>query len=80
MLLPFARGTVTLQCESTQGEAADIGAKRFADPAARVKMLYLVNIVTPKFWKVNRFQDYIASMFTDGLPLNPGGISNPELV
>eukprot|EP00959_Pyramimonas_sp_CCMP1952_P387616 8123479-Pyramimonas_sp.AAC.1 len=43
----FSRGLVQLQCERTQNEAADIGTKRFVDPVAWVKVLYLVNIVTP---------------------------------
>eukprot|EP00959_Pyramimonas_sp_CCMP1952_P037011 774484-Pyramimonas_sp.AAC.1 len=43
------RGVVCLQCERTQKEAADIGTKRFTDPLAWVKVIYLVNIVTPKF-------------------------------
>eukprot|EP00959_Pyramimonas_sp_CCMP1952_P052920 1107040-Pyramimonas_sp.AAC.1 len=75
----FPRGAVTLQCERAQSEVADIGAKRFADLAAWVRVLYLVNIVTPKFWKVNRYQVYLASMFTDGLPLKPAGILRPRI-
>eukprot|EP00959_Pyramimonas_sp_CCMP1952_P293714 6142960-Pyramimonas_sp.AAC.1 len=30
----FFRGAVDLQCERTQSEAADFGAKRFTDPLA----------------------------------------------
>eukprot|EP00959_Pyramimonas_sp_CCMP1952_P454851 9470596-Pyramimonas_sp.AAC.1 len=30
----FTRGVVSLQCERTQDEAADIGAARFTDPLA----------------------------------------------
>eukprot|EP00959_Pyramimonas_sp_CCMP1952_P105024 2195401-Pyramimonas_sp.AAC.1 len=43
----FTSGTVSLQCDRTQNEAADIGAKRFTDPLAWVKVLYPVNIVLP---------------------------------
>eukprot|EP00959_Pyramimonas_sp_CCMP1952_P071666 1496977-Pyramimonas_sp.AAC.1 len=46
----FPRGLVQLQHERTQNEAADIGRKRCVDPMAWVEVLYLVNIVTPKFW------------------------------
>eukprot|EP00959_Pyramimonas_sp_CCMP1952_P240028 5016207-Pyramimonas_sp.AAC.1 len=46
----FPRGLVQLQYERTQNEAADIGTKRFVDPMAWVKVLYLVSIVTPRFW------------------------------
>eukprot|EP00959_Pyramimonas_sp_CCMP1952_P382299 8010661-Pyramimonas_sp.AAC.1 len=69
----FTRGVVTLQYERTQNGAVDIGTKRFTAPLAWVRVLYLVNIVNPKFWKVNRHQDFPASMFSDGLPLKPGG-------
>eukprot|EP00959_Pyramimonas_sp_CCMP1952_P450728 9437020-Pyramimonas_sp.AAC.1 len=55
----FPRGAVELQYERTQNEAADIGTKRFTDPLAWVKVLYLVNIVTPKFWTAKRCQDYL---------------------
>eukprot|EP00959_Pyramimonas_sp_CCMP1952_P240730 5031213-Pyramimonas_sp.AAC.1 len=61
----FTRGVATLQYERTH----------FADPLAWVRVLYFINIVTLKFWKVNRYRDYLASMFTDGLPLKPGGFS-----
>ena len=33
----FTRGVVSLQCESAQNAAADIGAKRFTDPLEWVK-------------------------------------------
>eukprot|EP00959_Pyramimonas_sp_CCMP1952_P406718 8524604-Pyramimonas_sp.AAC.1 len=39
----FSRGIVELQYERAQKEAADIGAKRFTDPLALVKNLYLVS-------------------------------------
>ena len=42
-----------LQYERTQNEAADIGTSRFIDPLSWVKVLHLVNIVTPKFWTAN---------------------------
>ena len=46
----FSRGVVELQYERTQNQAADIiGTKWFTDPLSWVKVLYLVNIVTPKF-------------------------------
>ena len=72
----FSRGIVKLEYERTQNEAADIGTKRFTDPLAWVKVLYLVNIVTPKFWLIAKYQDYLSSMFSDGLPLKPGGFSS----
>eukprot|EP00959_Pyramimonas_sp_CCMP1952_P240049 5016620-Pyramimonas_sp.AAC.1 len=72
----FTGWVVHLQYERTQNDAADIGAKRLTDPPAWVKVLHLVNIVTPKFWKGNRYRDYLASMFTGDLPLNPGGFSS----
>eukprot|EP00959_Pyramimonas_sp_CCMP1952_P282828 5912160-Pyramimonas_sp.AAC.1 len=75
----FTRGVVHLQCERAQNEAADIGAERFTDPLAWVKVLYLANIISPKFWKINRYQDYLASMFTGGLPLEAGGILKPRM-
>eukprot|EP00959_Pyramimonas_sp_CCMP1952_P097349 2035001-Pyramimonas_sp.AAC.1 len=75
----FSRGPVQLQCERTKSEAADIGTKRFVDPMAWVEVLYLVNIVPPKFWAAQRCQGYLDSMFSDGLPLKPGGILNPRL-
>eukprot|EP00959_Pyramimonas_sp_CCMP1952_P122956 2570378-Pyramimonas_sp.AAC.1 len=37
------------------------------------QVLYLVNVVTPKFWAAKRCQDYLDSMFSDGLPWKPGG-------
>eukprot|EP00959_Pyramimonas_sp_CCMP1952_P419953 8796015-Pyramimonas_sp.AAC.1 len=39
----FSRGLVQFQCERTPNEAADIGTKRFVDPMAWVKVLYLAN-------------------------------------
>eukprot|EP00959_Pyramimonas_sp_CCMP1952_P118134 2469634-Pyramimonas_sp.AAC.1 len=57
----FSRGIVELQYERTQNEAADIGTKRFTDPLAWVKVLYLVNVVTPKFWTAQRHRDYLDS-------------------
>eukprot|EP00959_Pyramimonas_sp_CCMP1952_P310761 6503349-Pyramimonas_sp.AAC.1 len=75
----FSRGIVELQYERTQNEAADIGAKRFAYPLAWVKVLYLVNVVAPKFWTAQRCRDYLVSMFSDGLPLKPGGALRPRL-
>eukprot|EP00959_Pyramimonas_sp_CCMP1952_P157135 3285935-Pyramimonas_sp.AAC.1 len=75
----FPRGIVELQYERTQNEAADIGTRRFTDPLAWVKVLYLVNIVTPKFWAAKRYQVYLDSTFSDGLPLGPGGILKPRL-
>eukprot|EP00959_Pyramimonas_sp_CCMP1952_P454975 9470819-Pyramimonas_sp.AAC.1 len=74
----LSRGLVERQRERTQNEVADIGAKRFTDPLAWVKVLYLVNIVTPKFWTAKRCQYYLDSMFSDGLPLKPGGILKPR--
>eukprot|EP00959_Pyramimonas_sp_CCMP1952_P399583 8372234-Pyramimonas_sp.AAC.1 len=59
----FSRGLVELQYERTQNEAADIGTKRLIDPLAWVKVLHLVNIVTPKFWAAKRRQDYLDSTF-----------------
>eukprot|EP00959_Pyramimonas_sp_CCMP1952_P468420 9493226-Pyramimonas_sp.AAC.1 len=44
-----------------------------------VKVLYIVNIVTPKFWAAKRCQDHLDSAFADGLPLKPGGILKPRL-
>eukprot|EP00959_Pyramimonas_sp_CCMP1952_P089032 1862878-Pyramimonas_sp.AAC.1 len=75
----FSRGVVELQYERTQNEAADIGTKRFTDHLAWVKASYFVNIVTPKFWAAQRCQDCLESMFSDGLPLKPGGILKPRL-
>eukprot|EP00959_Pyramimonas_sp_CCMP1952_P255686 5340628-Pyramimonas_sp.AAC.1 len=75
----FPRGIVELQHERAQNEAADIGAKRFTDPLAWVKVLYLVNVMTPKFWTAQRCRDYLDSMFSDGLPLKPGGGLKPRL-
>eukprot|EP00959_Pyramimonas_sp_CCMP1952_P465372 9488179-Pyramimonas_sp.AAC.1 len=75
----LSRGLVQLQCERTQNEAADIGTKRFVDPMAWVKDLYIVNIVTPKFWPAKRYQDYLDSTFSDGLPLKPRGALKPRL-
>eukprot|EP00959_Pyramimonas_sp_CCMP1952_P219365 4586349-Pyramimonas_sp.AAC.1 len=75
----FSRGLVELQCERIQNEAADIGTKWFTDPLAWVEVLCLVNIVTPKFWAAKRCQDYLDSMFPDGLPLKPEGILKPRL-
>eukprot|EP00959_Pyramimonas_sp_CCMP1952_P027790 583163-Pyramimonas_sp.AAC.1 len=43
----ISRDIVKLPYERTQNEAADIGAKRFTDPLAWVKVLDLVNVVTP---------------------------------
>eukprot|EP00959_Pyramimonas_sp_CCMP1952_P437103 9151779-Pyramimonas_sp.AAC.1 len=57
----FTRGVVDWQRERAQNEAADVGTKRFTDTLAWVTVLDLVNIVTPKCWKVNRYQDYLAS-------------------
>eukprot|EP00959_Pyramimonas_sp_CCMP1952_P406219 8513283-Pyramimonas_sp.AAC.1 len=54
----FSRGTVELQYERTHNEAADIISKRFTDPLAWVKVLYLVNVVTPS---AKRCRDYLAS-------------------
>eukprot|EP00959_Pyramimonas_sp_CCMP1952_P418005 8757715-Pyramimonas_sp.AAC.1 len=76
---PLSRGLVQLQYERTQNEAADIGAKRFVDPMAWVKVLYIANIVTPKFWAAKQRQDYLDSAFSDGLPLEPGGFLKPRL-
>ena len=42
-------------------------------------VLYLVNIVSPRFWTTTRYQDYLASLFSDGLPLKPGGILKPSV-
>eukprot|EP00959_Pyramimonas_sp_CCMP1952_P134026 2803550-Pyramimonas_sp.AAC.1 len=75
----FPPGFVQLHYERTQNEAADIGTRRFVDPMARVKVLYLVNTVTPRFWAAKRYLDYLDSMFSDGLPLKPGGILRPRL-
>eukprot|EP00959_Pyramimonas_sp_CCMP1952_P385079 8070491-Pyramimonas_sp.AAC.1 len=75
----FSLGIVELQYERAQNEAADIGAKRFTYPLAWVKVLYLVNIVTPKFWAAKRCQDYVDSTFSGGLRLEPGGILKPRL-
>ena len=75
----FSRGIVELQYERTHDQAADIGTKRFQDPLSWVKVLYLVSIVTPRFWTTTRYQDYLASLFSDGLPLKPGGILKPSL-
>eukprot|EP00959_Pyramimonas_sp_CCMP1952_P078533 1641244-Pyramimonas_sp.AAC.1 len=61
----FSRGLVQLHYDRMQNEAVDIGAKRFVDPMAWVKVLYLGNIVTPKFWAAKRCQDYLDSMFSD---------------
>eukprot|EP00959_Pyramimonas_sp_CCMP1952_P124047 2593561-Pyramimonas_sp.AAC.1 len=69
----FSRGIVEPQYERTQNEAADIGSKRFTGPLAWVKVLYLVNVVTPKFWAAERRRDYLDPMFSDGPPLKPGG-------
>eukprot|EP00959_Pyramimonas_sp_CCMP1952_P120977 2529559-Pyramimonas_sp.AAC.1 len=52
---------VQLQYERTQNEGADIGTKRFVDPMAWVKVLYLVNIVALEFWAAKRRQDYLDS-------------------
>eukprot|EP00959_Pyramimonas_sp_CCMP1952_P147073 3078320-Pyramimonas_sp.AAC.1 len=57
----FSRGIFELQCERIQNEAADIGTKRFTDPLAWVKVLYVVNVVTPKFGTAKRCQDYLDS-------------------
>eukprot|EP00959_Pyramimonas_sp_CCMP1952_P361530 7571519-Pyramimonas_sp.AAC.1 len=65
--------------ERTRKEAADTGTKRFTDPLAWVKVVYLGNRVTPAFWKVNQYQDYLAAMFTDRLLLKPGGIPKPRI-
>eukprot|EP00959_Pyramimonas_sp_CCMP1952_P056528 1180349-Pyramimonas_sp.AAC.1 len=75
------RGAVSLHCECTHNEAADVGTKRFTDPLAGVKVLYRVNIVTPKFWEVNRYQDYLASTSTDWRPSpgTGGGIPKPRI-
>jgi hypothetical protein len=75
----FSRGIVELQHERTRNEAADIGTKRFTYPLAWVKVLYLVNVVTPKFWTAKRCRDYLDSTFSDSLPLEPGGILRPRL-
>eukprot|EP00959_Pyramimonas_sp_CCMP1952_P456425 9473153-Pyramimonas_sp.AAC.1 len=73
----FSRGIVEFQYERARGKAADIGSKRFTGPLAWVKVLYLVNVVTPKFWTATRCQGYLDSAFSDGLPLKAGGILSP---
>ena len=73
----FSRGNCNLIYERTQNEAADIGTKRFTDPVSFVKVMYLVQIVTPKFWSSPDYHSYLASIFDDGLPLKPGGIVKP---
>ena len=75
----FTRGIIDLCYERTQNQAADIGTKRFMDPSSWVKVLYLVNIVTPKYWDSKSYLDYLSSMFSDGLPLKPGGIIKPHI-
>ena len=75
----FSRGIIDLCYERTQNEAADIGTKRFMDPNSWVKVLYLVNIVTPKYWDSKSYLDYLSFMFSDGLPLKPGGIIKPRI-
>ena len=57
----------------TMDMVADIGTKRFVDPPAWLKALYLINIVSPKFWSARSLPDYYNSQFADGLPLKPGG-------
>eukprot|EP00959_Pyramimonas_sp_CCMP1952_P004305 90435-Pyramimonas_sp.AAC.1 len=58
----FSRGIVKLQYERIQNEAADIGTKRFTDSLAWVKVLYIVNVATPKFCTAKRCQDYLYSL------------------
>ena len=71
----FARGTVDLVYTPTQDQAADIGTKRFEQPPSWVKVLYLVQIVTPTFWTAEDYKTYQSSLFEPGtgLPVKPGG-------
>eukprot|EP00959_Pyramimonas_sp_CCMP1952_P344319 7211457-Pyramimonas_sp.AAC.1 len=75
----LARGIVDLKYERTQNEAADIGTTCFTDPLAWTKALYLVNIVSPQYWQLNNYEDYLWSLFSDGLPQKPGGILKPRI-
>ena len=77
----FSRGTVDLVYTPTQDQAADIGTKRFDQPASWVKVLYLTQIVAPSFWTSDSYKDYLDSQFEgeQGLPVQPGGILKPKL-
>ena len=75
----FSRGIVDLTYSPTQNQAADVGTKRFEQPPAWAKAIYLVQVVAPKFWTSPDYKSYLDSMFEDGLPLKPGGILKPTL-
>ena len=57
----------------TMDMVADIGTKRIMDPPSWLKALYIMSIVTPKFWDAKTLPDYYASQVEDGFPLKPGG-------
>ena len=63
----------------TMDMVADIGTKRFTDPALWPKALYLLNIVSPKFWAAKGLQAYYHQQHDDGIPLKPGGILRPTI-
>ena len=55
---------------------ADIGTKRFMEPAMWLKVLYLINIVSPRFWTAKGLKASYSQQYEDGIPLKPGGFSD----
>ena len=64
----------------TDNQAADICTKRFTDPPKWLKLLYLINVVTDRFWKSDTFSGYIHDFFAlDKFPNRPGGRFHPSI-
>ena len=65
----------------TDNQAADICTKRFTDPPKWLKLLYLINVVTDRFWTATTFSGYIhdfSSMTT--FLIDQGGVFSHLLV
>ena len=73
----FRKDEIRLWYTKTCDIVADIYTKRFEDPTAWVKALYMANIVLPSFWDAPDLKDYYVKVFGSGLPFKPGGLARP---
>ena len=61
-------GMVKMAFTQTMDMVADIGTKRFMDPSMWLKALYLINIVSPRFWTAKSLPAYYQHQYDDGIP------------
>ena len=64
----------------TDNQAADICTKRFTDPPKWLKLLYLINVVSDRFWTADTFSRLINDFCVkDHCPNRPGGRFHPSI-